>query len=141
MQNESADDVVYIPSQPEKIEVNPANTLVDGVEYLYNHLKTIHSDRITPMNVVLIATELIQLVEKYKELTGHQKKTLVIGVIKKLVNSQFNTEEDKKAMNLIIDFTLPTVIDNIVGAINGDLKFDKEKIKSAFAGCFPCCTK
>jgi hypothetical protein len=118
-------EIVPVPLQTEKIELKPENVLIDGVEYLYNHLKSIHSEKITPSNIVLVATELIQLVEKYKTLTGAQKKTMVINVVKKLVNSQFDTPEDKRAMNLIIDLTLPTVVDNLINAINGNLKFDK----------------
>lgn len=132
-------EIVPISLQTEKVEVNPENVLIDGVEYLYNHLKSIHSEKITPSNIVYVATELIQLVEKYKELTGHQKKTMVLSVVKKLVNSQFDTEDDKKTMNMIIDLTLPTVVDNLINAINGNLKFDKEKIKSFFKRFF-CCT-
>lgn len=131
-------EIVQVPLQTDKIELKPENVLIDGVEYLYNHLKSVHSEKITPSNVVLVATELIQLVEKYKTLTGVQKKTMVINVVKKLVNSQFDTPEDKKAMNLIIDLTLPTVVDNLINAINGNLKFDKEKVKSFFRK-FLCC--
>jgi hypothetical protein len=118
--------------------IQTENVLIDSVEYLYNHLKSIHSEKITPTNIILIATEIIQLVEKYKQLTGNQKKTIVISVVKKLVNSQFDTEEDKRAMNLIIDLTLPSVIDNLVNAINGNLKFNKEKVKSFFKKYFCC---
>ena len=131
-------EIVPVSELTVKVEVKPENVLIDCVEYLYNHLKSIHSEKITPANVVLLAMETIQLVEKYKELTGHQKKTMVISVVKKLVNTQFDTEEDKRAMNLIIDLTLPTVVDNLVNAINGNIKFDKEKAKSFFKK-YLCC--
>lgn len=131
-------EIVSVSEQTMKVEVKPENVLIDLVEYLYHHLKSIHSEKITPTNVILLATETIQLVEKYKELTGHQKKTMVICVVKKLVNAQFDTEEDKRAMILIIDLTLPTVIDNLINAINGNLKFDKEKAKSFFKK-YLCC--
>lgn len=133
--------LVSVSEHIQKVEIKPENVLIDGVEYLYYHLKSIHSEKITPANIVLLATETIQLVEKYKELTGHQKKTMVISVVKKLVNSQFDTEEDKRAMNLIIDLTLPTVVDNLVNAINGNLKFDREKAKSFFKKYFCCMCK
>lgn len=115
------------------------NMLIDKFEYIYQHVANIHKEKITPANIVLIAAESIQLAEKCGDLTGNQKKTLVINVVKRLVNSQFDTDEDKNAMNLIIDFTLPSVIDNLVSAINGDLKFNKEKVQSFFSKCFCCC--
>lgn len=134
-------ELVLVSEHIPKVEVKPENLLIDTFDVLYNHVKSIHSEKITPANIVLLATETIQLVEKYKELTGHQKKTTVISVVKKMVNSQFDTEEDKKAMNLIIDLTLPTVVDNLVNAINGNLKFDKEKTKSFFKKYFCCMCK
>jgi len=45
-------------------------------------------------------------------------------------------ETDKMAINVIIDSTLPTVIDGLVDAINGGMKFDKESIKKKFLCCF-----
>ena len=133
--------LVSVSEHAPKVEVKPENVLIDTFESLYEHVKSIHSEKVTPTNIVLIATELIQLVEKYKQLTGIQKRTLVINVIKKLVNSQIDTEEDKKAMNLIIDLTLPSVLDNLVNAINGNLKFDREKAKSFFRKYFCCLCK
>jgi hypothetical protein len=119
---------------------NSENILIDTIEHLYNYVKSVHTSKINPSNIIIIATEIIQIVEKYDNLTGVQKKMVVISVIKKLVNTQFDTNDDKKAMNLIIDLTLPTVIDNLISAINGDLKFNKEKVKSFFKKLW-CCTK
>lgn len=114
------------------------NLLLDTFENLYTYIVSVHSEKLNASNIIIIATELMQIVEKYKTLTGIQKKTLVINVVKKLVNTQFNTPEDKRAMELIIDFTLPIVIDNLISAINGNLKFDKEKVKSFFRKLFCC---
>ena len=46
------------------------------------------------------------------------------------------SESDKIAINVIIDSTLPTVIDNLILAINGRMKFDKESIKKKYLCCF-----
>ena len=121
------------------VELNPENVLIDGVEHLYNHIKSIHSEKVTAVNVVLIATELMVLVEKYKDLTGKQKKMLVVNVIKKLVNTQVHTVEERNAINMIIDFTLPVVIDNLVSAVNGQFTFNKEKTVSFFKKYICCC--
>ena len=130
--------IIDTKEQSEKIEVKPENLLIDTIEYLYKFMVTIRTDKITPTNFIIITTQLIQLVEKYKNLTGYQKKMVVISVIKKLVNSQFNTEDDKKAINLIINFTLPSIIDNLINAINGNLKFDKENSITFFKKYFCC---
>jgi hypothetical protein len=123
----------------DKIELKPENVLIDGIEHLYSYMKHVHREKITPMNIVIIATELMQIVEKYKELTGPQKKMLIINVIKKIVNNQIDSQETRTALNTIIDFTLPIVIDNLVSAINGEIKFNKEKVESFFKKYICCC--
>ena len=133
------DDIIETTKVSEKIEVKPENVLIDAVEHLYSYVKSVHTENITPINVVSIASELMQLVEKYKGLTGPQKKMLVISVIKKVVNSQVDSLETQSVLYTIIDFTLPIVIDNLVSAINGEIKFNKEKVKSFFKKYLCCC--
>jgi len=127
------------PSEIVPADIRPEYTFMECAENLYNYIKKVHTEKITPMNVVVIATELIQAVEKYKNLTGIQKKTMVLSVVKNIVNAQMDTVEDKRAMDIIIDMTLPMVIDGLVSAINGGLKFDKEKMKSFFRKFMCCC--
>jgi len=136
---ETMNDVSNV-NNTEQTTNNPENILIDTVEHLYNYVKSVNISKITPSNIVIITTEIIQLVEKYNNLTGIQKKMVVINVIKKLVNTQFDTDEDKKAMNIIIDLTLPSIIDNLISAINGDFKFNKEKVNSFFKKLC-CCAK
>ncbi len=140
-ENTDDDDIVETNKVVNKIEIKPENILIDGVEHLYSYMKCVHHEKITPTNIIVIATELMQIVEKYKELTGPQKKMLVINVIKKVVNSQVDSEETRNALNTIIDFTLPAVIDNLVSAINGEIKFNKEKVQSFFKKYICCCIK
>jgi hypothetical protein len=122
-----------------KIEVKPENVLIDGLEHLYSYMKCVHHEKITPTNVIVIATELMQIVEKYKGLTGLQKKMLILNVIKKIVNTQIDSDETRQVLITIIDFTLPIVIDNLVSAINGNVKFNKEKVQSFFKKYICCC--
>jgi hypothetical protein len=137
--NTNDDDIIDPVKTENKIELKPENVLIDGVEHLYSYMKSVHHEKITAVNIVVIATELMQIVEKYKGLNGPQKKMLVINVIKKIVNSQIDSQETRSALITIIDFTLPIVIDNLVSAINGNIKFDKEKVKSFFKKYFCCC--
>lgn len=80
----------------------------------------------------MITSELIQIVEKYKNLTGTQKKMLVINVLKKIINEQVTTEEEKIALNLIINNVVPQTIDGFVDAINGVVKFTKDEKTTIF---------
>lgn len=116
------------------------NTLLNNLNELYQYIKTVHQNKITPMNIVMITSELIQVVEKYNTLTGTQKKMLVINVIKKIVNEESNTDEEKTALNVIIDNTLPLMIDGFISAINGMMKFTKDSKKNNFLKkCLFCC--
>jgi hypothetical protein len=136
------DDIIEITETSKtefKIEVKPENVLIDGLEHLYSYIRCVHHEKITPTNIIVIATELIQIVEKYKGLTGPQKKMLVINVIKKVVNHQIESDETRKTLNIIIDLTLPIVIDNIISAMNGEIKFNKEKVQSFFKKYICCC--
>jgi len=116
-----------------------SNQLLGNLNELYRYIKSIHQNKISPTNIVLIASELIQVVEKYNNLTGAQKKMLVLNVIKKVVNEESSTDEEKIALNIIIDNTLPHIIDGFVNAINGMLKFAKDPKKSWFKKCLFCC--
>jgi hypothetical protein len=114
-------DTFQVPNKPQD------NDILDALNQLFNYIKSIHGDKITPSNIILISSELIQIVEKYKNFTGTQKKMLVINTIKKIVNEQVNTPDEKNAINVVIDSTLPNVIDGFISAINGVMKFTKDK--------------
>ena len=115
------------------------NQLLSNLNELYQYVKTIHQNKITSINIVMIASELIQVVEKYNNLNGAQKKMLVINVIKKIANEESSTDEEKVALNIIIDNTLPHLIDGFVNAINGMMKFAKETKKPSWLNKFLCC--
>lgn len=120
------------------IDVNKTNNLLDNMNELYVYVKSTYNN-VSSSNIVLIASELIQIVEKYKNLTGNQKQMLVINTIKRMVNNEISSNEDKIALNLIIDNTLPHIINSLIYAINGNMKFNKDKVKSFFTKIFPCC--
>jgi uncharacterized protein YfkK (UPF0435 family) len=138
------DELLQKATQPEQPIVldngTSSNALLNNLNELYQYIKNVHQNKITPTNIVIIASELIQIVEKYNGLTGTQKKMLVINVIKKIVNEESNTDEEKVALNVIIDITLPHVIDGFVDAINGMMKFAKYSKKTNFLKrCLFCC--
>ena len=115
-----------------------SNQLLSTLNELYMYIKSIHGEKITPTNIVLITSELIQIVEKYNDLTGTQKKMLVINTVKKIVNEQLNTSDEKMALNIIIDHTLPCVINGFIDAINNVFAFTKT-IKNKKCGKYLFC--
>ncbi len=121
--------------------VNSYNELIDTFNQLYAHIKIIYTGKLTPTTIVIVMSELIQLTEKYKTLTGQQKKNMVINVIKKLINEELEqyTQEEQAALMLVINTTIPVMIDTTIDAINGLMKFTKEKTKNKWVSRFLCC--
>lgn len=111
----------------------PAYDLVDK---LYSSLSRIIGDKkVTTTNVVLITTNLMQIVEKYPDLHGEQKKTLVVHVLKRFVKDHLDGD-GKSAILLFIHMFLPSVIDTIVSV---DKKEIAVKMKKGLKACFSCC--
>ena len=116
------------------------NSLLDKMEQLYTYVKsTLGSQKITATSIIVIANSLMQIIEKYEGLTGNQKKMLVIDTIKRVINETMDDEIERMNLIVIADMTLPTVIDTLVSAINGDLKFDPKKVQGLFQKLFCCC--
>ena len=105
------------------------------VEYIKN---TLGDEKITATNIVIISTNLMHIVEQYKDLTGSQKKMLILDTIKKVINQNVNDPQERISLMLIVDMTLPPMLDTLVTAINGGLKFEKDKVISGFKKLFCC---
>jgi hypothetical protein len=115
------------------------NSILTKLDELTAYVKTtIGSQHITPINVITIMNNLLQIVEKYKDLTGSQKKMLVLDTIKKVINETVDDANDRMQLLAIVDLTMPHIIDTIVSAINGNIKFEKEKVVSWLHKIFCC---
>ena len=127
--------------ETDKMVITNYNEMIDSFNELYAHIKVIYVEKLTPSQLILVMSELIQFVEKYKTFTGQQKKSMVINVIKKMINEQTEkyTEEERVALMLVVNTTLPTMIDTTIDAINGLLKFTKDKTKNTCFSKFLCC--
>lgn len=113
----------------------PTSNIIDK---LYNSLsRIVEGEKINTTNVVSIVTNLIQIVEKYPDIKGEQKKLLLIHVLKNFVKNNLDDEE-KIAVLTFIDLFLPSVIDTIISV---DKKEIVIKMKKSFKVCFPCCFK
>lgn len=124
---------------PTPTPASPTNTLLVKLEEMVFYIKSIlGNEKITATNIVIIATSLMNVVEQYKDLTGSQKKMLIIDTIKRVINENTNDVEERMALMVIVDFTLPPLIDTLISAINGNLKFEKKKIVSTLKKIFCC---
>ena len=120
--------------------VNPEpNSFLIKIEQMVNYIKTTIGDKqINATNIVIISTNLMLIVEQYKDLTGYQKKMLVLDAIKKYINENVSDVQERISLMIIVDMTLPQVLDTLVTAINGDIKFEKDKVNSGFKQLFCC---
>jgi hypothetical protein len=108
----------------------------DLIERIYRSLiKLIGNEKITPLNVVIISTNLMQLVEGYPTLRGLDKKSLVIHILKRVVSDNIDGEIESSLI-LFIETFLPSVIDTIISVDRKELSV---KIKKSFKSCFPMC--
>lgn len=119
------------------IEIEEINLILPGRKYidsLYNTL-TKNNSPLTKENITTIVLNLMQFVEKYPDLTGKQKKQLVIHVIKKFIKDTTDKEEEEVLL-AFADIFLPTIVDTLVSV---DKKEIVIKLKKTFSSCFPCC--
>ena len=101
------------------IEEKEFEAIVKNIRNTYHELTTTNI-----MNVVLSA---MITMEKYKMLSGNQKKQTVIDILNFIVD-----ETDKhNEFDEIIKALIPTIIDTVIEADKGKLK-----IKKAFLCCF-----
>lgn len=84
---------------------------------------------------------IMQAVEKYPELSGADKKDLVIIVLKRLVEEFDIGESEGEIIDILIDNAMPIVIDLVVSASKGELGLNKisMKIKKFFKKICKCC--
>jgi len=110
-------------------------------ELVYKKIKkAVQGHEISPGNITILVTLCMQAVAKIPELSGQQKKRFVIDLIKKIIGDLENvSKEDKQAYHVLIDFTLPGLIDALVSASKG--KFDFKKVQQGASMLFSCCRK
>jgi hypothetical protein len=115
------------------------NSFLIKIEQMANYIKnTIGSETINATNIIIISTNLMLIVEQYKDLSGYQKKMLILDAIKKYINENVSDPQERISLMIIVNMTLPQVLDTLVTAINGDIKFEKDKVISWFKKVFCC---
>ena len=108
-----------------------------GTERLYEEVKKIIGNKkLNRSNIVVILLSLMQSVENYKNLTGVQKKTLILDTLNNVINDIIDDEQEAMELKLLVQLTLPSVIDTFISI---DKKKIAIKIKKGCKSIFSCC--
>jgi hypothetical protein len=119
-----------------EVKVQVVDNLLNVTEKLYEDLKRIVGDEnLSHSNVISILLSLMQVVEHYV-ISGVQKKTLVLRALDRLIEDQFDDKQEADKMKLLVQLTLPTVIDTIVSIDKKSLQIN---VKKGFRKLFVCC--
>ena len=105
---------------------------VDSVIQTINDIKERYREAgMTVENITIIVLSLMNEMNKFKKLTGSQKKTLVTLILTHFV-TELAKEEHQPALREFIKLTLPTLIDNFVDISKG---LELKKLKNTFFCC------
>lgn len=98
--------------------------------------KAIDKKKVSTTDVMQFAVLGMQIVEQYPQLTGSDKKQLVIRLAHKVVADLDGIEdEDRANYQLAIDLLLPSAIDLIVSASKGAYQLGEQLTAKCFAKC------
>ena len=120
------------------------------IDDLYSQIKDIikednYSAEYICTNVVIIVGMLMSAVEKYPDVTGMEKKAIVIRVIDKLIDELYTIfPKMDSSLKLLIEHAklmLPDVIDMLVSISRKHFDINIKKCKAKFASIFSCCCK
>jgi len=94
--------------------------------------------------VIPFTIHLIQVVQRLviEGRRGEYKKQVVLTVLRLIIERDSSMpEDDKAALFLALDTTIPSTIDVAVGIATGRIDLEKEAGKAAriWRACFPCC--
>ena len=95
----------------------------DRVRKLYEAVKEIVSEEtLTVENIVTVVVQVMTLVEKYPNMKGAEKKNLVLHTLKLFAENEITEEETRNQVSLLLDFTVPILIDTLVEVDRGEVK-------------------
>jgi hypothetical protein len=111
----------------------------DEIILVYNQIKqwVDNTDKPEASNIIVLVTLLIKCVENVaKDKSGAYKKDLVLKVLRKVINESKLEPDAKLALLVLVETTIPTIIDTLISVANNEL--DIGKIKTGMSNCLCC---
>ncbi len=117
-------------------EPNNVDTVTNSLEKLYLELEIIFKNRKIEADVILsIVVTLMQIVDRYPDLKGIEKKLVVIGVLIRYVEENVEDEKTRGDLVMFINLVLPNVIDTFIAIDKRELKIKTEKCLRKYLCC------
>lgn len=109
---------------------------------LYNEVKLqFTSDTLTVANTMVLMRVAMEVADTYKEISGKQKKELVLRVLHQAFEDYVVDEIQNEAVKMLIDNLADIMIDNFVDIDLGNLNINHVTIKEKLLKFCPCCFK
>lgn len=108
-------------------------------EKSYIELLEMLDDKINFGNLVNVITRCVEIVDKYKQLTGVEKKMMVIKMITTLIDKHETDETTKRSLIDLLNSVGVSVIDTIIYAAKGKLAIDLKKWRKVLK-MIKCCS-
>lgn len=108
-------------------------------EKSYIELLEILDDKINFTNLVNVITRCVEIVDKYKQMTGVEKKMMVIKMITTLIDKHETDETIKRSLIDLLNSVGVSVIDTIIYAAKGKLAIDLKKWRKVLK-MINCCS-
>lgn len=116
--------------------IDPKIVINNAVSRLYEDAKDIYSKQeITLLTIVNILTASMIIVENYEDISGLQKKQVVIDFLNKIVEDHVEGEEDRVALIMFINMSIPVVIDSLISVDKQELQIKAKETVRKFC-CF-----
>lgn len=94
----------------------------DAVNMIYDRIReSIVNKKVTLSNIMIIVSSAIKIIEEFTNLTGQEKKNIVITAIKRAIEEIPMSNNDRIAADLMIDSVLNRMIDVIIGVATGEI--------------------
>jgi len=98
--------------------------------------EVLEDNKITISDIIFVAKRAMEIVETFKDITGEQKKSLVLSVLRKYVHKTVNSTKKRDDMLNVINTVLPGTIDVIILASKGGVDINPAQFSSGLLSCF-----
>ena len=138
--HEESKSVIELPNKTDEINQTEVSEFAKLVADLTESLKQgFDNFEIDENNIIDYIVRVMAIVEKQKQLSGIEKKAVVIEILLRLVDSLNRlNDESKMRVKTLVKTLAPSVIDTIVSATKGALSVNK-KVEEATKKCFSKC--